>query len=58
MTHYRTYKDHEIKFDVGCNHPQMKNNNTESIGCNGQCHECKHCQVTMSFADFKTIWDN
>lgn len=37
MKHYLKSKDDEIKYavDMYCEHPNMKNNNTESIGCNG-----------------------
>ena len=37
MKHYLKSKDGEIKYtvDMYCEHPNMKNNNTESVGCNG-----------------------
>lgn len=44
MKHYLKSKDGEIKYtvDMYCEHPNMKNNNTESVGCNGTCSECKY----------------
>lgn len=26
--------------EMGCNHPDMRGNTTESVGCNGDCEEC------------------
>ena len=36
MKHYLKSKDGEIKYtvDMYCEHPNMRNNNTESVGCN------------------------
>lgn len=50
MKHYLKSKDGEIKYtvDMYCEHPNMKNNNTESVGCNGACSECKYGMATLS----------
>lgn len=47
MKHYLKSKDGEIKYtvDMYCEHPNMKNNNTESVGCNGACSKCKYGMV-------------
>lgn len=57
MKHYLKSKDDEIKYavDMYCEHPNMKNNNTESIGCNGACSECKYGMATLSLKDFFKI---
>lgn len=57
MKHYLKSKDGEIKYtvDMHCEHPNMKNNNTESVGCNGACSECKYGMATLSRKDFYEI---
>lgn len=50
MKHYLKSKDGEIKYtvDMYCEHPNMKNNNTESVGC-------KYGMATLSLRDFYEI---
>ena len=57
LKHYLKSKDGEIKYtvDMHCEHPNMKNNNTESVGCNGACSECKYGMATLSLKDFYEI---
>lgn len=50
MTHYlKTEKGElEIKVEMGCNHPNMTDNSTESVGCKGDCCCCKHSVATTT----------
>ena len=44
MTHYLESQDGKfrIEIEMGCNHPAMKNNSTESVCCDGDCSQCGH----------------
>ena len=57
MRHYLKSENGEVKYtvDMYCGHPDMKNNNTESVGCNGVCSECKYGIATLSLHDFYEI---
>lgn len=57
MTHYLKSKNGEVKYavDMYCNHPNMKDNNTESVGCDGACSKCKYGAATLSLKDFCEI---
>lgn len=57
IKHYLKSKDGDIEYtvDMYCEHPNMKNNNTESVGCNGVCSECKYGMATLSLKDFYKI---
>lgn len=50
MTHYLHTKDKtlKVKIEMGCNHPKMRENNAESIGCKGNCEECKFSIATLT----------
>lgn len=53
MTHYLKNKngDFKIAVNMGCNHPDMENNNTESIGCGGNCQECSYSIASLNIPD-------
>lgn len=57
MRHYLKSENGEVKYtvDMYCGHPDMKNNNTESVGCNGVRSECKYGMATLSLKDFYEI---
>lgn len=57
MRHYLKSENGEVKYtvDMYCGHPDMKNNNTESVGCNGVCSECKYGMAILSLKDFYEI---
>lgn len=50
MTHYLRSEDNEFKFKVemGCGHPKMENNSTDSVGCDGDCGKCNHGIATTT----------
>lgn len=54
MTHYLRSKDGilDVKVEMGCKHPDIKNNSTESIGCNGECESCNYGNAELSIKDF------
>lgn len=53
MLHYLKTEDGnlKVKTEMGCNHPKMKNNNTDSVGCGGECHECSHSIATCTIPE-------
>ena len=57
MRHYLKSKNGEVKYtvDMNCGHPNMKNNNTQSVGCNGACSVCRYGTATLSLHDFYEI---
>ena len=44
MNHEVISKDglFELTIEMGCGHPDMKDNSTESVGCKGDCCVCKY----------------
>lgn len=50
MIHYLKSKDGNFNFKVemGCNHPDLKGNSSENIGCDGQCEKCGYSIATMT----------
>lgn len=57
MTHYLKDENGNFKFKVemGCNHPDMKNNSTDSIGCSGNCEQCKYSVAMLTIPDFMEL---
>lgn len=50
-------KDGNFKFavEMGCNHPDMKNNSTESVGCSGNCDKCRFSIATLTIPAFMEL---
>lgn len=50
MIYYLKSADGAFKLDVemGCNHPDMKDNSTESVGCSGNCDSCQYSTAKLS----------
>ena len=44
MKYYMRSKEGDFKFEVSayCGHPDMRDNNAASVGCSGNCEECRH----------------
>ena len=57
MTHCLKSKDENFKFvvEMGCNHPDMKNNSTDSVGYSGNCEECKYSIAAITIPDFMEL---
>lgn len=57
MRHYLQTEDGKFKITVemGCNHPGMKNNSTDSIGCNGKCEECKYSIASCTIPEMDQL---
>lgn len=55
MTHYMVLNGKRFPVDMGCTHPDMVGNTTESVHCDGNCAECPWGKATMSISDFLAI---
>lgn len=57
MTHYLKTEDGtmEIKVEMGCNHPDITDNSTESVGCNGNCCCCKYSIATTTVPEMMKL---
>ena len=52
MKHYLKAKDgFEFDVEMGCSHPDMRGNSTESVGCDGNCSDCGYGVAKTTISD-------
>lgn len=57
MKHYLSSEDGSFSFavEMGCNHPNLENNSTDSIGCNGNCEECRYSIASTTIPEMMEL---
>lgn len=55
MTHYMVIGDKRFSVEMGCTHPDMVGNTTESVHCDGNCAGCTWGKATLAIRDFLMI---
>lgn len=57
MEHRFNIKGREITIAMGCNHPNMNGNSTESVGCSGNCENCDYSIASCTIPDIFHLID-
>ena len=56
MIHYLKTRDgFKIAVEMNCNHPDMKDHSTESIGCSGNCEECRYSIASCTIPEMMEL---
>ena len=57
MRHYLKNEDGSFKItiEMGCSHPNMKNNSTSSVGCKGNCENCQYGIATCTIQEMDKL---
>ena len=45
----------EVTLEMGCGHPDLKNNSSGNIGCDGDCGSCQFSFATGTIPDVKKL---
>lgn len=52
MTHFlKDSNGNKYEIEMGCNHPDMQDNTTESVGCTGNCASYQYSVATCSIPE-------